>query len=189
MMRKNWIAIVILVGLVAWGIFDYLNKQATDQTQGSGNTVETDETIPIGIKVGNRAPNFALQTEDGETINLSDYRGKTVLLNFWASWCPPCKVEMPYMQDFYEEYKDKDVVVLAVNMTHLENNSDDVKSFLDEVGVTFPTMYDQKGQVTEQYQIVAYPTTYILNTQGVISDRYQGAIDHNLMVKAYEKSR
>lgn len=188
-MRKNWIAILILAGLVAWGIFDYYDKKAMNQTQGNGNVIETDETIPVGIKVGNRAPDFALQTEDGETINLSDYRGKTVLLNFWASWCPPCKVEMPYMQDFYEEYKDKDAVVLAVNMTHLESSSEDAISFLNEVGATFPTVYDHNGQVTEQYQIVAYPTTYILNAQGVITDRYQGAIDHNLMIKAYEKSR
>ncbi|WP_106765882.1 TlpA disulfide reductase family protein [Paenibacillus faecalis] len=188
-MRKNWIALLILAALVGWGIYDYYNKQAIQQTDGSVNEAELDSTIPVGIKVGNRAPDFTLETEDGETVHLSDYRGKTVLLNFWASWCPPCKVEMPYMQDFYEEYKDKDAVVLAVNMTHLEKSPGDAKRFLKEVGATFPAVYDQTGQVTDEYQIVAYPTTYVLNAQGVITDRYQGAIDHNLMIKAYEKSR
>ena len=188
-MRKNGIAILILVGLVAWGIFDYMNKQEAEEAQTNGNGLQEDPTIPEGIKIGNRAPNFTLQTADGESVKLSDYRGKTVMLNFWASWCPPCKIEMPYMQDFYEDYKDKDTIVLAVNMSHLEKNPDDAISFLDEVGVTFKAVYDQKGQVTDRYQIVAYPTTYVLNSKGVITDRFQGAIDHSIMVKAYEKSR
>ncbi|WP_054955991.1 TlpA family protein disulfide reductase [Paenibacillus dakarensis] len=186
-MRKNWIAIVILLGLVSWGIYDYSNKQETGQT--GTNNVTVDHSIEEGLKIGNRAPQFTLETKDGEPVKLSDYAGQTVFLNFWASWCPPCKVEMPYMQDFYEEYKDKDMVILSVNMAHLEKNSDDASAFLDEVGVTFPVAYDSRGVVTDQYQIVAYPTTYVINAQGVITDRFQGAIDHSMMVKAYEKSR
>lgn len=188
-MRKNWIAILILLGLVSWGIYDYANKKDANQVSENNGNRDVDLSIPEGLKVGNRAPEFTLQTSDGQLVNLSDYRGQTVLLNFWASWCPPCKIEMPYMQDFYEEYKDKNTVVLAVNMTHLEKNSDDVEAFLNEVGVTFPTVYDHKGQVTDEYQIIAYPTTYVLNSQGIITDRFQGAIDHNIMIKAYEKSR
>lgn len=188
-MRKNGIAILILLGLVAWGIYDYSNKRDVGQTKTNNGNIEADQSIPEGLKVGNRAPAFTLQTKDGQSIQLSDYQGKTVLLNFWASWCPPCKIEMPYMQDFYEDYKDKDTVVLAVNMTHLEKNAEDPESFLQEVGVTFPMVYDLKGEVTDKYRIVAYPTTYVLNAQGIITDRFQGAIDHSIMVKAYEKSR
>lgn len=188
-MKKNGIAILILIGLIAWGIYDYSSKRDETQTQMSNGNMEVDETIPEGLKVGNRAPAFSLQTKDGESIQLSDYRGKTVLLNFWASWCPPCKIEMPYMQDFYEEYQDKDTVVLAVNMTHLEKNAEDPGTFLEEVGATFPMVYDLQGEVTDKYKIVAYPTTYVLNKQGIITDRFQGAIDHSIMVKAYEKSK
>lgn len=188
-MRKNGLAILVLLGLIVWGVFDYSNKRDAGQLQSNNGNIEVDQSIPEGLKVGNRAPLFTLQMEDGQSINLADYRGQTVLLNFWASWCPPCKFEMPYMQDFYEDYQEENTVILSVNMTHLEKNSDDVTSFLDEVGVTFPVVYDLKGQVTDQYQIVAYPTTYVLNSQGVITDRFQGAIDHRTMVKAYEKSR
>ncbi|KKO53413.1 hypothetical protein XI25_14105 [Paenibacillus sp. DMB20] len=189
MVRKNAVAFILLAGLITWGVYDYMSKQAAEGDDAFRTDQAADSAIPEGLKVGQRAPDFTLMTADGTSVRLSDYRGSTVLLNFWASWCPPCQVEMPYMQDFYEEYRQKDVVVLAVNMSHLEKNPGDAAAFLDEVGASFPTVYDHQGEVTDRYRIVAYPTTYVLNASGVITGRYQGAIDHDLMVKAYERAR
>ncbi|WP_055108281.1 peroxiredoxin family protein [Paenibacillus ihumii] len=181
-MRRNWIAMIVLLGLIGWGIYDYAGKENTQP--GS----KMDEAIPVGLKVGNRAPDFTLQNLDGEEVQLSDYRGRTVMLNFWASWCPPCRIEMPHMERFYERYAEKGAVVLAVNMTHLEEGKEHVESFLEEFGLTFPHAVDETGRVTEQYQIMAYPTTYVLDSEGVITQRFQGAIDYNMMKEAYEKA-
>ncbi|MFD3257032.1 peroxiredoxin family protein [Paenibacillus lentus] len=186
-MKKNWIAIIVLLGLIGWGTYDYVDK-ANAQKEKSEQAAEEDESIPVGLKIGNRAPNFTLQNLDGEEVQLSDYRGKTVLLNFWASWCPPCRIEMPHMEKFYTKYASKDAVVLAVNMTHLEESQENVKAFIEDFGLTFPHALDLTGRITDQYQVIAYPTTYVLDSKGVISQRIQGAIDYNGMKEAYSKA-
>ncbi|GAA0134365.1 redoxin domain-containing protein [Paenibacillus sp. YSY-4.3] len=186
-MRKNWIAIIVLLGLIGWGLYDYMDKADANQPTAEELAME-DEFVPIGLKIGYRAPNFTLHNLDGYEVKLSDYRGKTVLLNFWASWCPPCRLEMPHMEKFYAKYADKDAVVLAVNMTHLEEGKENVKSFFEDFGLTFPHALDETGHVTDQYQVIAYPTTYVLDSKGVITQRFQGAIDYNMMKEAYSKA-
>lgn len=186
-MKNNWIAILVLLGLIGWGVYDYFDKAEAKKQSAEEAAVE-DVSIPIGLKVGNRAPNFTLQNLDGEEVKLSDYRGKTVLLNFWASWCPPCRIEMPHMEKFYANYASKDAVVLAVNMTHLEDGQENVKGFLEDFGLTFPHALDMTGRITDQYQVIAYPTTYVLDAKGVITQRFQGAIDYNMMKEAYSKA-
>ncbi|GIP56342.1 TlpA disulfide reductase family protein [Paenibacillus sp. FSL W8-0186] len=186
-MRKNWIAIIVLLGLIGWGVYDYMTKADVNPIT-AGESATEDDSVPIGLKVGNRAPDFTLYNLDGNEVKLSDYRGKTVLLNFWASWCPPCRLEMPHMEKFYAKYADKDAVVLAVNMTHLEEGKEHVKSFLKDLGLTFPHALDETGRITDQYQVIAYPTTYVLNAKGVITQRFQGAIDYNIMKEAYSKA-
>lgn len=185
--EKNWIAIIVLLGLIGWGVYDYMTKADVNPITAGESAME-DDSVPIGLKVGNRAPDFTLYNLDGNEVKLSDYRGKTVLLNFWASWCPPCRLEMPHMEKFYAKYADKDAVVLAVNMTHLEEGKEHVKSFLEDFGLTFPHALDETGRITDQYQVIAYPTTYVLNAKGVITQRFQGAIDHNIMKEAYSKA-
>jgi len=147
-------------------------------------TAEDAEGVPVGIRVGQRAPDFELQTLDGVKVKLSDFRGKKVLVNFWATWCPPCRVEMPVMQKFYAEHKDKDVVILSVNATKTELNTMIVQSFVDHWGLTFPVVLDADGQVGKTYQIAAYPATYTVDEHGIIRKKHQGAMDEEMLLKA-----
>lgn len=129
-----------------------------------------------GLKVGAKAPDFELKTLAGETVKLSDFKGKKVMLNFWATWCPPCKAEMPAMEQLHKELGDE-VVILAVNIDpHL-----DVKEFIDENGITFPIPLDEKDEVNELYQILSIPTTYFIDSNGNIGNKYIGAMNLEAM--------
>ena len=138
----------------------------------------------IGTEVGQKAPDFKLITSDGETVQLSDFKGKRVLLNFWASWCPPCREEMPDLERFYQ---DKDAVVLAVNLTNMEMNKKTVNEFIETYGLTFPVLMDEEGQVSRLYRISPIPTTYMIDTKGIIGQRVYGPLNYEQMITEYEK--
>ncbi|MFD1448798.1 peroxiredoxin family protein [Oceanobacillus profundus] len=138
----------------------------------------------IGTEVGQKAPDFKLITSDGETVQLSDFKGKRVLLNFWASWCPPCREEMPDLERFYQ---DKDAVVLAVNLTNMEMNKKTVNEFIKTYGLTFPVLMDEEGQVSRLYRISPIPTTYMIDTKGIIGQRVYGPLNYEQMITEYEK--
>ncbi|GAB3042840.1 redoxin domain-containing protein [Virgibacillus ainsalahensis] len=147
----------------------------------AGSTVAAEET---GLEIGNTAPDFELTTTDGETVKLSDFRGERVMLNFWATWCPPCKEELPAMQEFYE---DKDVAILAINLTDTEINQKDIPKMTDEFGLTFPILLDNQGEVSTLYRIKPIPTSYMIDSEGVIQYKAFGALDYELMVEEFEK--
>ena len=145
--------------------------------------VETPD-VPEGLDVGNLAPDFELTTLDGETVKLSDYRGNRVMINFWATWCPPCRAEMPDMQKLYE---NKDVEILAVNLTHTETNADDVDDFRGEYNLTFPILMDKTMEVSTDYQIRPIPTSFMVDSRGVIQYKAFGALNYDLMATELEK--
>ncbi len=180
-MRKNSIAIIAVALLIAWGIYDY----SKDQT-GTSSQQQTSRETKIGIKKGYTAPDFELLNLDDEPVKLSDFAGKKVILNFWATWCPPCRAEMPHMEKFYTDH-EKDVVVLAVNLTNTEKNRANVSDFIEDFGLTFPIVMDEEGDVSSSYQVVAYPTSYIIDSQGIIQNIYQGAINYEMMNKAISR--
>lgn len=126
-----------------------------------------------GLDPGQKAPDFELTTLDGEEVKLSDYKGQKVLLNFWASWCPPCKTEMPYMDEYYNDQAEEDnVAILAVNMTTLERGQkENVPKFVQEHDLTFPILMDEAGLAKDLYDVMIYPTTYVINEEGVITER------------------
>lgn len=183
-MRKNIFIFVILLGLVAYSAYDYINNR----TNSDGNKQQSvqDGGATVGIKEGEQAPDFTLNGLDGTPVSLSDFRGKVVVLNFWASWCPPCRVEMPHMQRLYEKYDAKNVVVLGINLTSTEKSSDNAQSFVDEQGLTFPVLLDSKGEVMDNYRIVAYPTTYFIDEKGIIRQVSQGAMNADMLKKAIQ---
>ncbi|KOP67828.1 alkyl hydroperoxide reductase [Bacillus sp. FJAT-18019] len=186
---RNGAVWVVMSALLVWVIYDFTFSTANKREAATPSIQEgSKEVIAEGLKPGQRAPDFTLMNQNGQEVKLSDYRGQTVFLNFWASWCPPCKVEMPYMQDFYINHQNEEVIILAVNMTHLEKSASEVDSFIKKNGLTFPVLYDQNGDSTHRYEVVAYPTTYVISPDGTISERFQGAIDEDLMVRAFRKA-
>lgn len=152
--KKTFFLAFVLIG------FTGLWFAATRQLNTAG------EFIP-GPKPGLRAPDFTLQTLDGQSINLSDLEGHPVLVNMWASWCTPCKYEMPAIQEVYEEYKDRGFVVLAVNLTKKDDLAS-VKTFIEQYSLTFPVLLDQDGRVEDAYQLRGLPTSFFIDGDGII---------------------
>lgn len=124
------------------------------------------------VKEGQPAPDFTLQTPDGETIKLSDLRGKPVMINFWATWCGPCKIEMPLFIDAYNKNKDN-LVILGVDV---QEQPAQVKAFAEQMGLTFPLVIDPTGEVSTIYQVRGLPTTIFVNAEGVVEAAHRGAI-------------
>ncbi|MBU8639696.1 MULTISPECIES: TlpA family protein disulfide reductase [Bacillus] len=148
--------LLLLIGLLVW------------------NLLEPKEPA-IGLEKGDQAPDFELKTLDGQTASLSDYQGKKVLVNFWATWCKPCRTEMPDLDAIRSEYDQ--VEVLAVNLTTTEKSVDHVAAFADELKLSFPILLDQKG-IQARYQVLSYPTTYILDEKGRIM-----SVKHQMLTK------
>ncbi len=125
------------------------------------------------VKEGSIAPNFVLQSVDGERIELKELKGKGVFLNFWGTWCGPCKQEFPYMANQYEVFKDRGVEIVAVNVG--ESNIA-VKNFMETYGVNFPVAMDKDRQVTEAYDITPLPTTFLINPEGKVIKVIKGTM-------------
>ncbi|HVO68640.1 MAG TPA: cytochrome c biogenesis protein/redoxin [Aggregatilineaceae bacterium] len=127
---------------------------------------DTPLDVPVGLQVGQRAPDFTAQLLDGQTVSLSGFRGHPVLLNFWATWCGPCREEMPDFQTVYDTYRADGFVVLAVNA--MESKSD-VAAFVQKLGITYPIALDESGTINRDlYARVGYPTSFLLDRNGVI---------------------
>ena len=187
--RNGWV-LLGLAALIGWGIYDYSVSNDKDQSVPSVETTVKQEEqstppdqngkIVTGIEEGNKAPDFQLQTVDGKEIKLSDLQGKKVIVNFWATWCPPCKAEMPHMQEFYLE-NSNDVEILAVNLTTSEKNANDVRSFVEDYGLSFPILLDSDGSIGRIYQAFTIPTSYVIDTKGFIQKRIVGPMDKEMM--------
>jgi peroxiredoxin len=115
------------------------------------------------------APDFSLVSAGGETFTLSEFRGQAVLVNLWATWCPPCRAEMPAMQKLYEEFKDQGFVVLAVNMTY-QDNPMAVLPFTQEYGLTFPILLEETGTVAGKYELRSLPSSFFIDRGGFIQE-------------------
>ncbi|MDR0388549.1 MAG: TlpA family protein disulfide reductase [Spirochaetaceae bacterium] len=122
------------------------------------------------------APDFTLKTPGGASISLAALKGKVVFLNFWATWCGPCRVEMPSMEAVYGELKNRGFEVLAVDV---QERAADVQNFLTEFGLSFPSVLDTTGRISRLYNITAFPTTFILDREGNIIIRLVGSINWN----------
>ncbi|ARF17593.1 peroxiredoxin family protein [Sporosarcina ureae] len=210
-MSKKWSIIVsVLIVIVMGTIIFLLNKEIEEETGGLPGYEDlnmeslpkdvvdrlpedwqtTTDTDKPGLAKGDLAPDFELATLSGDTVKLSDYRGKTVMLNFWASWCPPCRSEMPHMENYYTDNKESDnMEILAVNMTKTEKNKvESAKEFVDEYKLTFPILLDKDSEVMKMYQIKVYPTSYIINKEGVITDKVMLPLDDTMIKQLIEES-
>ena len=129
----------------------------------STNSIE----VASAPREGFLAPDFTLNTLDGNEITLSALRGNIVVINIWATWCPPCRAETPALQNSYEQYKDVGVVILGVDLTN-QDSIEDVKNFVRDFKLTYPILLDVEGKVAGLYQNTALPSTYFVDRQGII---------------------
>ena len=158
-------AIIVGIGIAYYGFTVERNR---------GSAPESTVTVQKP-HVGVQAPDFTLTDMDGRSVTLSKYRGKVVMLNFWATWCPPCRAEVPSIEKLYRRMQGKDFALLAVNVEN--NGRDSVAAFAKEIPISFPVLLDPDHRVTTLYQVNGIPQTYILDKNGVIVQDVQGGVD------------
>lgn len=190
-MKKNiglLIVVLLVVAMIGTYVKQQIDKDHEIETASLGKEMDEQK---IGLKKGDTPPDFTLTSLDGEEVTLSDLRGKKVVLNFWATWCPPCKAEMPHMQKYYEQHaKEDNVEIIAVNLTKDERDFsadgkiDTVMTFRDSFELTFPILLDQEREVSPQYNIMTIPTTYFIDSKGYIQRVISGPMDTD-MLKSY----
>lgn len=161
---KKILAIALLIFLVGYAVWSFISPNERG----------------LATEIGDQAPDFELQTLNGETVRLSDFKGKKVFLNFWATWCPPCREEMPDIQKISETYKD-DIVILAINDTSTEKNVEAVSEFLNKRNLTFQVALDKDGKITRSYNLNAFPTSYVIDEKGVIKHKYEGQMSYEMI--------
>ncbi|ACL70569.1 TlpA family protein disulfide reductase [Halothermothrix orenii] len=171
MKKKYWLTLGAVILVIAGLFFNsyYISG-------GSEDNVQT------GTAIGLLAPDFTLTKLSGEEVSLSDFRGKKVFLNFWASWCPPCQAEMPYIQKLYTEHGD-DVAILGVD---IGEDKGTVAEFMLVNGYTFPVALDKKREVAAKYLVRGIPTTYIIDEDGIVTHRHVGPLYYEQMTELLE---
>ena len=127
---------------------------------------------PSEVRLVGQAPEFQLEDLDGQSVSLSDFQGKPVLLNFWATWCSPCRSEMPYLQEIYEEWSSQGLVMLTINIGESHSK---VSNFLQTYNLSLPVLLDTKSSVAQEYNITGIPTTLFIDKDGVIQQKIIGA--------------
>ncbi len=134
---------------------------------------------PVGLAVGQTAPDFELPNSDGQPVRLTSLRGKPVLLNFWAQWCPPCRTEMPDLDALYQDSQDRGLVVLSINTDDPDRTA--AETFVQDEGLTFPILWDHDKQVYDQYNLKGLPTSYFIDRRGIIRIVQIGAMNRSKM--------
>lgn len=176
-MRKNMIGAAIVAVLV---VIFFVNlsgdKMAVEVKKDKGN--EQQSAVQKGQAT--EAADFTLKSLTGEEVTLSSLRGKIVIVNLWATWCPPCRQEMPHMQKFYEKHQEE-VEILAVNLTSEDYGTEKVAEFVSEFSLTFPVLLDQTGEIGKLYEVYTIPTSYIIDKEGMIFQKIIGPMDEEYM--------
>ena len=147
--------VLILIAAAAWIVI------SRDPIQAAG--------AELALQPGTLAPEFSLRTLLGETVSLSDFRGQAVLITLWATWCPPCKEEMPTLQRLYREYREQGLVVLGVNVT-AQDDPMAISPFVEHFGLTFPILLDEQADVSAAYSLRSLPTSYFIDRDGRIHE-------------------
>ena len=133
--------------------------------------------MDVSPKSGSLAPNFLLETLEGGELRLSDLRGRGVIVNLWATWCGPCRKEMPQFVAAYDRYQDKGLEIIALNV---QESPSIIRPFVEDFGVDFPVVLDRRGDVFRGYRVLGLPTTYFIDRQGVVRDVFQGPFRERL---------
>ena len=169
---KKIVVSVIMVLIITAGVFGQSSNNRVPEAivrafREAGLPVVTEGIAPV---------NFTLPLLDGTNVSLSQYKGKVVFLNFWATWCGPCRSEMPSMETVYQKLKDQGLEMLAVNLGESRN---DVSAFMNQYRLSFPAVLDERSITGSYYNVQAIPSTYIIDRRGLIIARLVGSIDWN----------
>ena len=163
------IAVIILVPIVVSGLVM------------AGCSSDTFDLPPAEeVNAGNAAHDFQLPDLDEKPVSLSDFQGKPILINFWASWCRPCRTEMPYIQQVYEEWSDKGLVVLAIKIGETPS---EVKKFMRDYELSLPVLLDTKRLAVQKYEVWSIPTTFFIDKNGIIQAKIIGAFPNKLAIE------
>jgi thiol-disulfide isomerase/thioredoxin len=160
---RRWATVTVCVFLLgsAW---TFLSRLPEGSISGS--------TIPSSPREGFLAPDFTLnylttEAEENQPVTLSELRGQVVVINFWASWCPPCREEMPTLERIYQTYRDRGLVILGINATYQDSPASAL-AFIAEQDLSFPMLMDDRGTVSRRYLLRGLPSTYFVDRQGII---------------------
>ena len=168
------VVIIAIAGVIWW-----IENRNDDDLAPSGveygaraiNASLVPDGFEVGTDVGQIAPDFELERVDGGEAWLTDFRGHPVVLNFWATWCQPCRQEMPQLVNAYDENKDEGLVIIGLN---LQEGRDLIKPFAEGFGINYPILIDRDGDVGDQYRLIGLPTTYFIDSNGVIVSVFRG---------------
>ncbi|MBI4299181.1 MAG: TlpA family protein disulfide reductase [Chloroflexi bacterium] len=199
---KVWHCLCIMVAVISLGVACSASERPIRPTPSASPTASaapavsppmqppTVTTVPLATRTplpaarsellssGSFAPDFHLNLLDGTGLRLSDLKGKVVVLNFWASWCVPCRQEMPAFERMWQEYKGQGVIFVGVALSDREK---DARAFAEEVGVTYAVGLDATGQIGDAYRVIALPTTYFIDRQGYVARALTGAANEGAL--------
>lgn len=188
-------ALMLLIGVMMFtGWMNSFSSYLSGITNSGTNISENGDTTDVASDADEvPAPDFTLADQYGSTHTLSDYKGKTIFLNFWATWCPPCRAEMPEIQEIYEEYgsNESDVIVLGIASPNIgqEGSAEDIAAFLEENGYTYPVVMDTDGIMAYIYGVNAYPTTFMIDSDGNVFGYVSGQITKDIMKSIIEQTK
>lgn len=151
------LAIVAFLALMGWAL---VNRSPATGTSGM-------------TRVGEEAPGFSMPLFDGGRFELREHQGEPLLVNFWASWCGPCRVEAPVLERGWQRYRARGVTVVGVN---IQNTERDARGFIEEFDVTYPNGRDPEGTITIDYGVVGIPVTFFVDRDGTVAGRFVGAL-------------
>ncbi|MDR2793741.1 MAG: TlpA family protein disulfide reductase [Treponema sp.] len=161
---------------VLFAVLSPLEAQKTNRTiDPEIRAAFTKARIPV-LRTGSPAPDFSASRLNGTQVRLGSLMGKVIFLNFWATWCPPCREEMPSMEALYQRFRNRDIEFLAVD---IQENRNRVSAFMEQFGLTFPALMDVTGRISTQYGIRSIPTTFIIDRNGNIIASVIGGRDWN----------
>jgi cytochrome c biogenesis protein CcmG, thiol:disulfide interchange protein DsbE len=176
----NWLfASVLILG----SLFIVATRVRPEQSMAAPAAASDGVMVPAPL-ADHPAPDFTLSSLDGTKVVLSDLKGQVLLINVWATWCPPCRSEMPTIQAAYEQYHDQGFTVLAVN---LQEDPSVVATFMREHLLTFPALLDADGQVSRGYEAVSLPSSFFVDRRGVIRAVYHGPMPRSIIAGTVEQ--